>query len=328
MALKVGFSAYKLEIKEKRAQEAWRFRMGGPEDGFGVIALYLASRLDQVHRLGTPDGRGNYVDQRAIHVKKVSSNREGRYHEGMIEKGEAGQMPLAIRNLNEPDAGAGVKYTTERDDGVMYPLYFRVYCRDGDRFGVALLQTLGVEGMKGYLETDLRTELGKGDHKRTVKLTQIVDIKMLEKFARDGSLQDVVIVNSGKRAASVRKLEQHAIGDVAMGEGDKLSLKLHKRGGWGAPVLRALVQCIRREQDPTELFDVPNMQGAIDDVQIEIQQGGRKQVFSLMNPDDSPVRYDVSNHVRAGEDGRPTWRSLQAAADSVGESVFAMVDGR
>jgi len=323
MALRVGLSAYRVEIRNKHAREAWRLQRGSQEDGYAEIERYLDSRLDHLVRLGDPDpDTGEYIDNRAVKLIRLDKTPTRRLLAGLYQKGEAGRIQ-DIHNFDEPDEDP--VYTTQRNEGALAPLYFRLHLQDGRPFGVALLQTIGRDGLKGYLEDDLRRYFSNTDPELSIKLTQLMDAQVLEAFAQQGKLQDVILINSGKTAESRRRMEETTVGDDALGEsGDKLALRLHRRGGWARQTLQRIMQAIRRGEDPRTIVHAPGLD-QVDEMLVEIEQGGRKQTFSLLNPDDSPIRYDITNSVRWGTDGFPTWESVHRAANRVWDSVSAII---
>jgi hypothetical protein len=322
MATKIGLSAYRLELKQQRG-ELWMFARNSATDGYALLNGYLQNRRGRLVRLGTPDADGNYADNRAIMLTRFVHNDQRRLLAGLMLHGEAGRI-LEIRNFDDPEAEPS--YTTGINEGVLSPLYFRIHIDDGRPFAVLIAQTSGIDGMKGYIDVDLRHYCnGDCDPKMTHKLTQLVDISVLERFAAQGQLQDVIAINGGKSQASREAMQNHTVAGQELGEeGDKLALRLHRKGGWPAAALRRILAAIRRGDDPRDLIDTPGITG-IDDLQVEISQGGTKQIFSLLNPDDSPIRYDISNNIRRGADGLPTWESVHAAADDVWDSISAII---
>ncbi|MGE0756804.1 MAG: hypothetical protein AB7O38_07280 [Pirellulaceae bacterium] len=323
MALRVGLSAYRVEIKNKHARETWRLQRGTQEDGYAEIECYLDSRLNHLVRLGDPNpDTGEYVDNRAVKLIRVEKAQNRRLLAGLYQKGEAGRIQ-DIHNFDAPDEEP--VYTTQRNEGALAPLYFRFHLQDGRPFGIALLQTIGREGLKGYLEDDLRRFFGNAEPELSVKLTQLMDAQVLEAFAQQGKLQDVILINSGKTAESRARMEETTVGGDALGEsGDKLALRLHRKGGWRQEVLRRIMQVIQRGEDPRTIVHAPGLD-QIDELLVEIEQGGRKQTFSLLNPDDSPIRYDITRSVTWGGNGFPTWDSVHQAANGVWDSVSAII---
>lgn len=322
MAQRVGLSAYRVEIKNKHSQQAWRFQKGTQEDGYAEIEQYLDRRLNHLVRLGAPlPDSGEYVDNRAVKLIRLEKAANRRMLAGLYEKGEAGH----IQDIHNFDVDGDPVYTTQRNEGALAPLYFRFHLQDGKPFGVALLQTIGRDGLKGYLEDDLRRFFSNREPELTVKLTQLMDAKVLEAFAQQGKLQDVILINSGKTADSRRSMERTTVGDDALGDdGDKLAMRLHRRGGWKKKTLQLLMRAIHRGEDPRTIVNAPGLE-QIDEMLVEIEQGGRKQTFSLLNPDDSPIRYDITSKVSRDGNGFPSWQSVHRAADEAWQSVSQLI---
>lgn len=322
MARRVGLSAYRLEISHYHGEQ-WKFTKDTDEDGHAAVRSYLKSRDGQIRRLGDPDPlTGEYTDARALKLIKLADNRSQRMLAGIFMKGEGG-LEQEIWDVDSPKKVPA--YTTQRSDALLTPLYFRMHLPENATKGVVLLQTFGGEGLKGYLQTDLRRYFQSAVPRATVKLRQLVDREVLMAFAEQGKLQDVILIHSGKTERSRHAMENNQVaGDPLGDKGDKLALRLHKQGGWPKEALAKLITAVKRGESPTKHVTAQDADSA-DDLVVEIKSGGRTQKFSLLEPDDSPLREDITEEVRLGDNGFPTWESLHRAAKPVWERIDALV---
>ncbi len=326
MARRTGFSAYKVVISNVRAREKWLLRLGGREDGYSLLKAYFESRIGLLIRLGEPNPEtGEYVDNRALKLAQLEFTESDRLIEGIFLKGEAGVIKQVFDLDGEQNDDPS--YVIGKTEADLTPLYFRFHLEDGHRFGIAILQTFGKDGLKGFLQDDLK-RFGKSSH--TIKLTQYLDEKALTALAKSGKLQDVILVNSGKKTTSRKRLRDTSVagcklvGAKQTPEGAKLTMRLHKGTGWPVKVITDLLSSRKKKDGLDKKLDTPFGED-YDDVCIEITQGGRKQTFSLLNPDDSPVRYDKTKDVTIGDNGYPTFDSLRTAGNDVWESVSSML---
>ena len=318
MAKRIGFSVYKIQVREPYASEWWEFRRKSGTDAYKDISESLHRQLNVLTRLGDADpDTGKYSDDRAVKLIRLEMNEPNRHVAGMLLQGEAG-IVRPVYNFDSPDKDP--TYTMKISEGALTPLYFRLHLADGRRYGIAILQTFGNQGMKGSLEVLCDRHLrGTGGH-LTSKITQLLDQSILAQFAAQGKLQDVILVNRGQTASSRTAMEQNTIGEDGLGqEGDKLELKLHKKAGWPKRTVNKLLSCVNRRENPREL--VKTDIGEVDDMLVEITIEGRTQRFSLLNPDDSPIRYDKTSQLIRQSDGLPSWAALEAAADEVWKDV-------
>jgi hypothetical protein len=321
----VGLSVYRLRLKDHRAEEWWQFGRNTPQDAYAELDSYFRTRRGHLVRLGDADADGNYSDQRALLLSRVVRSENSRMLAGLFLKGEAGTV-REIRNFDDPEADPA--YRTAVNEGILTPLYARLHLEDGRRYGVAILQTLGTDGLKGYVDRDLRRYFrNEAAERRTIDLAQLLDRQVLEAFATQGSLQDVVLVNSGQTERSRQAMQRNTIaGDQLGHDGDKLEMRVARHGGFGVDAIRRLWDRIQGQGDPRTLVNVEGMP-EIDDLKVEILHGGRRQTFSLLNPDDSPIRIDITGEIAFGPDGLPTWESVHRAAGGAWESVSAMING-
>lgn len=319
MRKRIGFSVYKIQIKEHYTPDWWQFAHGSHCDGYSEVHQALSDVRNLLTRLGEVDpATGLQSDDRAVKLARFEASLPHRRMCGVLFQGESGVV-RPIYNFDNPDADP--TYTIRVNEGDLLPLYFRLHIQDGQRFGIAILQTFGKQGVKGALEELLRRQLSRGARPLTIRMTQLLDQSILQQFARQGKLQDVILVNSGRTPQSRLSMENNTIGDDGLGgDGDKLELKLHKGEGWPARAVNALLRAVQRRENPRDLVHAPGI-GVADDLLIEAKLGGRTQRFSLLNPDDSPIRYDKTDQLVRGPNGYPSYAAIHAAAEEVWAEV-------
>lgn len=233
MASGFGLGAYKVLLRNKGSRTRWRFKIDSAQDGYAEIERYLDCRYKKLFRLGKPDSEtGKYHDNRAVKLTKLEKEQGRRLLAGLFYKGEAGRVQQ-IHNFDEPDQAP--VFTTQPNHGMLSPFYFRIHLDDGLPFGVALLLTIGGDGFKTYIEDDLRFFLGESTiDPLTVKMTPFVDAAVLKTVAKHGVLQDVYLIDSGRTATSRDRLTETKVGEDRLGHsGDKLELRIHRKGGFG-----------------------------------------------------------------------------------------------
>ncbi|MBI9018794.1 MAG: hypothetical protein JEZ07_16200 [Phycisphaerae bacterium] len=324
----IGLSAYRIMIKQRRKKDWWQFERNSPQDAYEEFNNYLKSRHMQLTRLGDQDSQGNYNDQRAIMLDKIVRSEDRRMLAGIFLKGEAG-MVREIRNFDERDGNA--KYKTAINEGLLTPLYFRMHLEDGNRFDIILMQTMGTDGLKGYMSRDLTRYFSSevDDNARTVNITQLLDAQVLEAFAAQGSLQDVVLINYGNSTQSKKAMEKNTVADERLGqEGDKVEMRLYRQGGFGPKAIRQMWNRIKKFGKLQDSIVGHGMgSGAVDDLKVAIRYEGRTQTFSLLNPDDSPIRMDITDQVTLGDGNVPTWESIHSAADEAWHKISSITSG-
>ncbi|HEX8322368.1 MAG TPA: hypothetical protein VF595_00520 [Tepidisphaeraceae bacterium] len=304
-------------MKTRHTSDWWTFQRDTATDGYSELLNYGRNRKDKLIRLGNRDpDTGEYADDRALKLVRLVRSDEARSVTGLMLKGEAGVVQ-EVHDFDDADPEAAPVYKIERSQGALTPLFFQLHVRDGLNFAIAILQTFGNDGMKGYLEDDLNKFFAQQAERKTVRLTQFVDANVLQSFAQSGQMQDIVLVNSGKTPTSRRQMEAATVDSAPLDEeGDKLEVKVHRRGGWPSRVLQNLLRRIQRQEKVTDIVKLPGLT-EVDDLLVDIERGHQTQRFSLLNPDDSPLRYDYTAQLIPQADGLPSWASLQLAADEV-----------
>ena len=313
MAIQVGLSFYRLELNRKHARTSpWTMSFGSDTDGFAEVLKYLEDRKKHL----IP-----YDENEVLHVEELHSNQGGLWIDGILKRGSAGSVQDII-NIET----ARVTHTKTKQEAVLEPYYFRFQMEDGRPFGILILQTWGHLGTKGAILTDLKTYLSERPEPLMPKLIQVIDETMLDRFAAEGKLQDVVLVNRGATPESRAVLSRNSVSGQSLGEpGDKLEVRLSKRGGWTQSVLRKVKSVISDKQRARALIQTDGME-EVDELKITLRVGKHDQTFDLLNPDDSPFRLDITEQLAYGPGGYPTLASLRAAAISVyKESILPLL---
>lgn len=326
MASRFGLGAYKVLLRNKQSRTPWRFKIDGAQDGYAEIERYLECRYKKLSRLGKPDPEtGKYYDNRAVKLTKLEKERGRRLLAGLFYKGEAGRVQQ-IHDFDEPDKAP--VFTTQPNHGMLSPFYFRIHLDDGQPFGVALLLTIGGDGFKTYIEDDLKFFLGESVDPLSVKMTPFLDAAVLKAVAEHGVLQDVYLINSGRTATSRDQLTETKVGNDSLGDsGDKLEWRIHRKGGFPRSVLDKLVQLVSDGEDPRSIVHVPGVDAIhVDNVVVKIEQpDGRSRKFHLTGQKESPVQYDITDTVKLGTNGFPTWMSVHESADDIWQSVRRLI---
>lgn len=277
------------------------FRHPSATDGYALTEDYVKSRTRALI---------TYDAQRVLIISDAAFSSSGRWIDGLLLRGESGQIQDFV-NITSGD----ITYTKAADEAGLEPLYFRFQLEDGRDYGIALLQSFGLSGMKSALHTDLQSYCANLlPDPLTVHLTQIVDKSVLEEFARSGQLQDVVLVNHGATVRSRTAMMKHSVGGQSLGDaGDKLELRLRKHAGWTKTALAHIFGVLRGKQSVSDVVKAKGMDD-FDDLKVTVRLGNRDQTFSLLNPDDSPIRFEITDEVTPGDRGYPTLESLRRAA--------------
>jgi hypothetical protein len=159
---------------------------------------------------------------------------------------------------------------------------------------------------------------------QTIKIKQMADEKILKQFAHLGMMQEIVLVNKCKSKTSKQAMEKYHVSTrVFDDDGDMMELRVHPKGGFTKLVMSKLLSLVKNKDDLAKIINVPMTK--YDDVYVEIMYGKRKQKFSLLNPDDSPIRFSINDKIKNGENGYPTLASLKTAADYVWKSVSVIL---
>ena len=323
MARLVGLSAYKVDIRNKRSHMAWNNCLGSETDGYSELLNYFSDRNNRIVCLGDSSA-GTHTDNRAIKLTNFANDERRRLIAGQMLRGEAG---LIQQIYDISSGGTNPTYETSKNEGILAPLYFRFHIPDGLDYGVAILQTFGPEGLKGYIQDDFRNYFGDLPSPITVKLTQLVDRRALLEYADQGLLKDIILVNAGLTKESRDVMKHSTVGGDSLGDpGDKMTLKLHKQSGWLKKVLEQITSMLKDNGQMRQMINIGGMNiNSFDDIKAEIQKGARRQVFSIIHPENNPIRYDISDKVKIGSEGYPLWDDIHAVADEIWGQVRELI---
>lgn len=309
MARSYGLNAYSITIKTSVRGDNVEFRHKGDFDFYSRLLAYVAKRRGQLQE---------FPGDKAIRLIRDESSARHRRVSGLFIVGDAGVVRRVI-NLDTQD-----EHRLNKREGVFEPLYFSVFVPDGATEAILILQTVSGRGLKGLLQQDMKDYFG-GVDQLYLKLTVLQDIEVLRAFADQGALGEVILINRGRTVESRQGLKSYRVAGTSLKDGDTLEMRLKTGPGFPTRVLKKLRSIVRGQVSPQELVSIPQIE-QFDEVKVELTVGGKPRIFSLTKPDSSSVRFDITKEVDTGEDGHPTFESLEQCAADVYDDLKEWIE--
>ncbi len=316
MVAQYGISVYIVTFRDRYGRRPWTSEKHGTENTYEAIHDYLRSRKGQLRIVGgSGPGSGYAPGTKAFSVARIDPVAQARIIAGALYYGEAG----SVRDVISLDTNKTTKTIAENEAPVA-PFYYRFDLPIGLRYGVLYLQTTGQIGVKSALSADLKDyfESYGADSGTSISLSPLAAKQAMEAFVGQGIMNEIVLVNEGRSVRTRKALSRTHVGGKPLGELDRIEVKIKRKGGWMG-MRNPLKRIARGDADPTDM-----LKGVVpyDDMKIKVRVGRRTQQFSMIKPDESPIRYDVSGKIDL-RSGHPTFTSMDAAV----VDLTAMVRG-
>lgn len=325
MARTIAIGAYTIRLKTRREGVPTEFSLGGEFDGFSLLKDYFTARHRQLIRVGTPDPETDeYTDPRGMKLRVLQVDEASRRIDGIFDYGEAG----AVRDIADFQTDKIVGQLT-KTQAAFDPFYFSVWAEDRSRSALLLLQRLGVSGIKGMLEYDLKQYFRTETDGWVVALNALADLTALKEFIKSGVLRDIVLINRGATRESRRTLRRFQIKGTSLDQSEgagQVTLRIeHDLTANLKNIASTVVGVARKTKPLSSLVRAPGFD-EYDEMKVQVERNGRTQTFSLTNPSESIFKFDLTNKVRREASGHPSLTSMRENARVIYDDVRTLIE--
>lgn len=256
--------------------------------------------------------RHNQVSQEVLSVSELS--RSARTLIGIIETGDYGRES----NIYNVDSRR-IVYKRKVEEADMWPFYFRFEVPEGTDEGLLILQRTGNYGIRHVLARFLRESFANDFEDLRFRYEPIVDAKDIERYAH-GAVQEVRFV----KVDLPRDLEDRYDSGHKEVRG-QMELVIRARRGGSLPFQRYLGGLIRKGQR-TGVFAIDEGKFEYQGVKVKTKVSGTSRTFQIGDPKLRSY-HDISNAVKIGKGGHPTFESLNDAAGELADRLKKQMYG-
>lgn len=290
---KVSLATYALRIGHRHRQGSLPLDDVDGEDLFAWLDDYFTERSAEY----TLDE----AEQKALRVMEHKAVR--RDLSGIVQTGEWGyESPLL-----DIDAGE-VLYTRSTHEAGLIPFYFLARLPKGQDEGIVVLQRFQNLGIRKILLTDLQRYFEEHYEDYTLRINPIVSPEVWRAYLGEGRLLTVRFI---------RFSIPDDIADAVSGGGHiedigRIEYLLTARRNGALPFegrIRDFIEGRRHWDDFIELTDFE-----YESVKVEVDFRGSKRTLELRDVQNVRAVYDVTDVVAFGDDGHPTFASIDQLA--------------
>jgi hypothetical protein len=292
---KISLATYSLRIGQRHRQgnlplEDIKIQDDVPgEDLFAWLNAYFNDR--------SADYTLDEEEQKALRVTEHKS--AGRDLSGIVQTGEWGyESPLL-----DIDAGE-VLYTRSTHEAGLIPFYYLARLPKGADEGIVVLQRFQNLGIRKILLTDLQRYFEENHPDFTLRINPIVSPEVWRAYLGEGRLLTVRFIRFSipDDIADAVSSGGH-IEDIG-----KIEYVLTARRNGALPFegrIRDFIEGRRHWDDFIELTDFE-----YETVKVEVDFHGSKRTLELTDVQNVRALYDVTDVVTFGDDGHPTFASI------------------
>jgi hypothetical protein len=254
----------------------------------------------------------NEESQQVLAVSKLV--KSGRTLTGIIETGDYGTESNIYSVAKKQ-----VVYKRQTQDADLWPFYFTFDIPEGTDEGLLILQRTGNYGVRHVLYRFLYDCFTNDFVDLKLRLDPIVDPEQIAKYSH-GVVQELRFIrvtlppDLADRYDSGHK-EFHG----------RMELVVKARRG-GALPLQKYVSKLMAKGERGGIFAIGGGQFEYDDIRMKARVGGTSRTFSLRDPKLRSY-HDVTDVVKMGAGGHPTFDSMNEAAMSLAEKLKAQIYG-
>jgi len=289
----ISLSLYTLRLRETHSQEYLPIDNFDEEhDLYQIIGDYMTDRSQNYRN-----------DEDNKHLFRISGlQKPGRSFKGTIETGDYG-YETDIVNVDD----FTLAYAKQTDDAEMFPFYFYLALPQGANLGILAMQRLGQRGVKTYFSFDLVSYFRHRFSQIMLDIEPLIPAQLIREYLQNGRATKIRFIRFGIHSDisdAVRKNHEP-------GEG-LTEIVIRAKKDRQFPIRGLVEQILAGERDISTLANFRNFEYKT--VKVEIEISGVRRTIDLTHPGNLNAELDITNEVKLGDDGLPTFESLDVLA--------------
>jgi hypothetical protein len=222
---------------------------------------------------------------------------------GRFLAGDYGQSGELVEATN-----GSLAYKRKKSEAFLEPFFFHIEVPDNEKRGIVCLQQTGLNGVKGLFEAAVIGVFANLYPDYRLHLRQLTVADTLSQMLKNGFVEEIIV-------------EKHEIpADIADRFGGnkqsypgKFVYSIQPKTGFlGSGIFKkdGLVAFANGKRDLKDVFQFDD--NGFDVVKTKIRIGDETKIVNLTKPNAISCSYDISDYVTIGQDGYPTFQSLQS----------------
>lgn len=247
-------------------------------------------------------------------VSKFEENDD--IFEGIIKSGSYGFTSEILDTDNDE-----VSYNKKKNEAEVLPFYFKISLK---RYRVdqyyLILQRLGVLGIKSHLEKELNRYFrihNQNFQNLSIKIHDLTSEKAINMYLDQGQVNEMRFIRYGVRRDITDQYDKGAKETKGYME---LVIKDH-----GIPIRDRLKKFFKSSNKDTKNF-LAIESFPYDDVKVQFSLNKKNRTVTFSDLNKFKAYYEVSDDLTIGEDGHPTFDSLQIVSEDLLSDIVEQIE--
>lgn len=299
-------STYTLRVKRKRGI---RYRRLDDVPGVGDFLEVVENYVGSLHGRASNDA----TNQRLLRVGFYEA--ADRSVKGKVETGEYGyETELLDVRRNE------VSYRRQLEDAEMLPFYFLIHIPVDADEGLVVLQRFKQYGIRSVLLRDFRRYVDGRWPDLTIEMNPLVPEALVTEYLRRGRIKKIRFVRFRIPADIADALDG---GGHEEREG-RAELVISAKRRQGLPLVGLVNRFLGGEREVRNLIELESFP-QYEDVKVEVEFGRSHKTIDLSALHKVRAYQDVTEAVRVGPDGHPSYESIDRVATELLQELLGML---
>jgi hypothetical protein len=252
--------------------------------------------------------------QQAMSVARL--DKHPRALAGSIETGEYGRESNIINVETKRTV-----YRRKKEDAEMWPFYFLIEIPEGTEDGLLILQRTATYGIRKVLHWVLNTAFTEQHPELRLRLLPLVNQEELDRFVK-GKVQNLSFI---RKSIPPDIADSYDRGHEEVRGSTELVIRATK--GSALPMNNWLSNIFKTKQPAGVLALDDDQEFAYDNVKARVKVGYSSRTLNVANPIRLRSYYDVTDAVKMGAGGHPTYASMHAEAQKLAIKLRAILYG-
>ena len=211
---------------------------------------------------------------------------------------------------------SAVSYHRTVNDAEMLPFYFQLCIPTERDEGIALLERMGVHGIRSIFLNDFNSYFNGIYSDIEIVIYPLFPPQLVQQYITDGRVITLRFISFSVPTDVVDAYDQGGHSEQA--GHTELVIKAGRRNR--IPILRRISEVIGGQRNAANMVELRGFE--YEKVKVEIELNGNIRTIDLDDFTKLKAQYDVTPHVQIGENGHPTYDSIDVVATELARDIL------
>jgi hypothetical protein len=291
----IQLTSYSVRITDANLKHSFPF-----DNYSGGADLFLI--MDQTFTTLKQSRSTDMQEQTSFGIRQYSVNTTERQISGILTSGDFGyEAELIDIDSNQ------IKYRRKPKETEPRPFYFLVYLPKGSDRGILLLERIGMYGVKTVFSKYFESLFVNTYIDRRFFLSLLTPDYLIESVLKNGRFTEIRFIQTGIPNNFEDVIENSYGNLLVKGKFEQVI----KAPPAGYLVVADKIRSFWKDQrNVRNMFEIPD----VEEIKAKVDINGHYRTMDIGNLDRFRPNFDITDKVRRGPDGHPTYESLNEAA--------------